>query len=242
MGGARQWGMGTVIATVVTAVGAAQAFDPCTSSLYKAADAYTACEHKALTKKLETFPFDFATAASRCRTKYAATWDRLHAKLSATDSVCAGPRFADRGDGTVVDNLTGLQWEKKTAADGVANLSDPHDADNTYTWSVADVESDGTAYTDFLAALDGGCFAGQCDWRLPTVIELQTILAEPYPCAAHPCIDPVFGPTNVRDHWTSTLFGDRLVGLGWFVTFFQGAMGGQGQTAARYVRAVRGGR
>jgi hypothetical protein len=221
----------------------ALAIGSCTGSLYKAADAYAACEHATLTKYFgPQFPFDFSTAASRCRTKYAATWERIHAKFSGSATQCAEPRFVDRGDGTVVDNLTGLQWEKKTAADGVADPADPHDADNTYGWSAADVESDGTAYTNFLAALDGSCFAGQCDWRLPTLIELQTILAEPYPCVAHPCIDPVFGPTNVGDYWTTTLFGDRLLGLGWLVTFFQGAIPAEGETAARCVRAVRGGR
>jgi hypothetical protein len=45
------------------------------------------------------------------------------------------PRFVDNGDGTVTDNQTGLQWEKKTTAVGsVANLADPHDVDNAYTW------------------------------------------------------------------------------------------------------------
>ncbi len=52
------------------------------------------------------------------------------------------------------------------------------------------------AFTTFLPALNSsGCFAGQCDWRLPTIYELQTILSEAYPCATDPCIDPVFGPT-----------------------------------------------
>src|SRR6059036_1572800 len=38
-------------------------------------------------------------------------------------------RFVDNGDGTVTDNQTGLQWEKKDGADGVENYADPHDVD-----------------------------------------------------------------------------------------------------------------
>jgi hypothetical protein len=34
----------------------------------------------------------------------------------------------------VKDNVTGLIWEMKTSKDAVKNYTDPHDADNTYTW------------------------------------------------------------------------------------------------------------
>jgi len=34
----------------------------------------------------------------------------------------------------VKDNVTGLIWEVKQNKDGVENYSNPHDADNTYTW------------------------------------------------------------------------------------------------------------
>jgi hypothetical protein len=42
----------------------------------------------------------------------------------------------------VTDLNTGLQWEKKDNLRGGANFSDPHDADNGYTWSA---EFNGTA-------------------------------------------------------------------------------------------------
>jgi len=39
------------------------------------------------------------------------------------------------GGGTMVqDNVTGLIWEMKNNLDGTPDYSNPHDADNTYTW------------------------------------------------------------------------------------------------------------
>lgn len=48
---------------------------------------------------------------------------------------CWTERFVDNRDGTITDNLLRLMWEKKIAADGVANTAEPHDADNRYRWS-----------------------------------------------------------------------------------------------------------
>ena len=73
-----------------------------------------------------------------------------------------GPRFADNGDGTISDAQTGLMWEKKDDAVGI------HDKDNSYSWSSTGT-ADGTAFTIFLPTLNTPpCFAGHCDWRLPT--------------------------------------------------------------------------
>src|SRR5262249_61432489 len=121
-------------------------------------------------------------------------------------------RYIDNGDGTVTDTSTGLQWEKKDGTDGVADYSNPHDVDNVYTWGdlagcpIAGC-ANGTGYTDFLARLnycvsDGTTtvwpgFAGHCDWRLPTIDELASIIDYNSPtCQNGPCIDPIFGPSE----------------------------------------------
>lgn len=79
----------------------------------------------------------------------------------------------DLGDGTIADVATGLQWEKKVAADAAANPAQPHDVDNRYT---------ATEAAAWLASLNESSFAGQADWRLPTRAELVVAM----PAARHP--------------------------------------------------------
>jgi hypothetical protein len=168
-------------------------------------------------------------------------WPKLQAKASGTGSTCDNPRFNDNGDGTVTDRLTGLQWEQKTDDATV------HDKDNTYTWSsggAGNTAADGTAFMTFLAALNsGGCFAGQCDWRLPTVAELQTILLAPYPCGtSSPCVDPIFGPTVALYgwYWSATTNAPNP-NIAWIVHFYDGSVNYFDKGLAEYARAVRAG-
>jgi len=177
------------------------------------------------------------------------------------------PRFEDCGDGTAADYQTGLQWEKKTD-DGTV-----HDVDNWYYWSTGSpYDPDGTAYTDFLARLNGDptvvgatlgeatgdpaadptvCFAHHCDWHLPAIGELRTILIGPSAapgqattCSAAPCIDPGFaavgGPTASTYYWAaSTNAGNPL--YAWYAFFLNGGVDGGDKTTGRFVRAVRAG-
>jgi len=215
----------------------------CQAGRYKAAGRYAACEQKAMAKRFGGGDLDkFAAAVSKCRVKYAATWDKLQAQAMGSGSTCDAARFVDNGNGTVTDNLSALQWEKKTNLNGTPNPGDQHDADNVASWSGTGTAADGTAYTGFLANLDGGsCFAGQCDWRLPTVAELQTILSQPYPCTTSPCINGVFGPTTSGGYWSSTTYA-VLSDRAWVVDFDDGFVSGfDGKGDDGYVRAVRGG-
>ena len=178
--------------------------------------------------------------SAACQTTFSDT-------LSKIGTVC---RFLDHGDGTVTDLNTGLQWEKKGNLDGTANGSDPHDADNLYTWSSSGTDADGTAYTDFLPQLnncesvDGtaisGGFAGHCDWRLPTSAELQTILLAPYPCASNPCIDSALGPTRPFFYWSATTW-PTVPAEAWDVGFTDGSINLNGKAGGLSLRAVRGG-
>ncbi len=83
----------------------------------------------------------------------------------------------------MTDNLSALVWEKKDNLDGSVNFADPHDADNYYSWSAGvPYAENGTAFTGFLTDATTGLnvtgFAGASGWRLPTLVELQTIIAD----------------------------------------------------------------
>ncbi len=165
-------------------------------------------------------------------------------------------RFVANGDGTVTDRQTGLQWEQKTDDGSI------HDKDNIYTWTamVFGLPPNGTAFTDFLPSINfgvtgvGNCestdgstqtggFANHCDWRIPTIAELRSIvdLSVPGCGAGNPCIDQaVFGPTAF-DYWSSTTLAGGPISA-WQVSFFNGTPTFAGlKIDTRSVRAVRGG-
>lgn len=181
------------------------------------------------------------------RTSYGAGSDghvQAGVALSATDN----------DDGTVTDNTTGLMWEKKDDAGGI------HDQDNTYTWGKMDspYTMNGTMVTEFLPALNTPpCFAGHCDWRIPNLRELQSVLDyEPavgpaaraafnQDCAPGCTIDGIGGPRcsctqSSGAHWSSTTLRANP-SLAWNVSFNVGLVNAESKVFAYYIRAVRGG-
>ncbi|MEM7136978.1 MAG: DUF1566 domain-containing protein [Myxococcota bacterium] len=99
------------------------------------------------------------------------------------------PRFTDRDDGSVRDNLTGLVWLKRASCLGKVN------------WSEALSRSNALAEGHGDCALSDGSVAG--DWRLPNVRELMSLISvsKGYPALAegHPFVD-----VKNEMHWTST--------------------------------------
>jgi hypothetical protein len=168
----------------------------------------------------------------------------------------ASQSFTDNGDGTITDNTTGLIWEKKDSLDNTPNPSDPHDADNTYTWSGASYGStnimDGTITTVFLAALNAGSgFAGHTDWRIPNRRELESLADLGLQL---PAIDPVFNSgcapgctvttcscTSVALHYWSSSTSTYHPVTAWLVYFVDGDVNSFDKDTTYLARAVRGG-
>lgn len=233
---------GAAVALLATTTAAHAVTTPqqrCLEGLAKAAAKYAKCIQTQVSKAYKGST-NYQAGLGNCVTKYAGRYVVLNANAltlaPSTVETCDQPRFVSDPD-TVVDNLTGLQWEKKTDPAGI------HQKDNTHDWSATGTAADGEVFTNFLLPLNTAGFAGQNDWRLPTLAELLTITEPAYPrCTAPPCINEmIFGPTSINNHWTSTTYLPDPTNA-WIVPFGSGlATFDTKAPNGRRVRAVRGG-
>ncbi len=71
------------------------------------------------------------------------------------------PRFADNGDGTQTDMLTGLIWAK--------------DAGNPTAVTCAGGRTNWQGALDYVACLNTNTYLGFNDWRLPNIVEMESL-------------------------------------------------------------------
>jgi hypothetical protein len=122
-------------------------------------------------------------------------------------------QYTDLGDGTVRDNETGLVWQQRVD-------------DTTVNQAAA------------ISHCDALTFAGRTDWRLPSVLELRSIVDETR--SAPPTIDVTFFPDAQPTYfWSATPVASSSV-AGWSVAFDHGYVYDTGLATNAYrVRCVR---
>lgn len=136
-------------------------------------------------------------------------------KLDASGNVLANSAASWN---CIRDNTTGLVWENKT------DTGDLHDKDNTYTnyqiGSVGYVNANNAA--SFAAATNVEGLCGRNNWRLPSAIELQSIVDYSIPQPGPTINVSIFPNTNNLTsgpyrYWTSSVVNTtdgRIVGFG----------------------------
>jgi hypothetical protein len=100
--------------------------------------------------------------------------------------------YSDNKDGTITDNITGLMWQSPPAA-------------------TAMTQSAAIIYCSTMLTL-----AGHSDWRLPTRIELLSLVD--LGRTATPAINPIFTNTLSEIYWTSTTYA-LAASYSWAVNF-----------------------
>jgi len=135
--------------------------------------------------------------------------------------------YTDNSNGTVIDNITGLIWQKE-------------DDNKTYNWYLAS----GTYDAEYNPSSDNTCSAlnigGISEWRLPSKKELITIVdyGVSYP---GPTINSSFFPNTKASSYCSSTKYAGIPGSSWTVSFNDGILNyGLIKDLNCYVRCVHG--
>lgn len=120
--------------------------------------------------------------------------------------------YTDDKDGTVLDNITQLMWQQTGPT-------------TKYTWEEA------VAYCPTLS------LGGHTDWRLPSRIELMSLVE---PGSSSPNINGTYFPgTPLGSFWSISLVTDQEASGAWAVGFYNGGTFNAEVTDSNYVRCLR---
>ena len=135
------------------------------------------------------------------------------------------PRFTNNGDGTVVDHLTGLIWLRNANCFGLQ------------TWG--DALSDCNSLASGSCGLTDGSLAG--DWRLPNVVELESLVNIEVSIPASWLISQGFTGVQSAYCWSASTYAANN-NYAWVVNYMGlGTVNYQNKTVYYYVWPVRGG-
>ena len=156
--------------------------------------------------------------------------DEIYASIEYLESLHADARFTDMGDGTILDNDTGLLWLKDANCFITMNFGDAMNAAGLLAQGACD--------------LSDGSIAG--DWRLPTKEEWEAFMSTVYD---NPALVNTVGDAQWLDgdaftevqsdyYWSST--GDDWV-IDWYycADMASGDMDLMGDSVAHYIWPVR---
>lgn len=188
---------GLVLAGCVRPANAALTTPVCVGQKLKAWGDRRKCQRTEDIKAVQGKPFDL----EKCETKFQRSFVTINIAASHAGIDC---RYRDNGDNTVTDTETGLMWVKLGSFDGFPT-SFILDADDTFDFTTANLVAaalNGASNGRNLIPVSGNGLHG--DWRLPTIVELRSILDASRCGPGSACLDPVFGSTFPGFYWTST--------------------------------------
>lgn len=138
--------------------------------------------------------------------------ESIRKKQSIDNRLDVKDRFIDKVHGTVIDTKTNLMWEKKGSSE-------------VFTWEESKT---------WVKNIKNAYHLGYCDWRLPTIEELSSLIDY---SREDPAIDPIFY-CHPEYYWSSTGYVSGI-SYAWLVFFGNGSVFTYPKTNMCYVRFCR---